>query len=86
MPLSRLAFWFFILWIVGCGAFASGYAFRYIMLTTALCGAIFLCIATYAQNKIFIWYAGLCVFCVAGAGYAWWYQCATQTEVSELNG
>jgi len=74
MSLSQVSFWFFILWIVGCGCVATGIAFVYVALMTAFMAVIFLFVGMFNKRKIFFWYAGISLCMLCGAGYALWYQ------------
>lgn len=82
MTLPRFAFWFFVFWIVGCGLVATGVATRYIIVGTALCGAVFLCIGALREQGVWFWFAVLFLGVIAGAGYALWYRSVAYNNIS----
>ncbi len=74
MNVSQIAFWFFVLSIVGAGCVATGIPFYYIMCMTILMGIVFVFLGFFTQCYVWIWSGALCVCILCGAGYAWWFQ------------
>ncbi|MFA7201674.1 MAG: ComEC/Rec2 family competence protein [Candidatus Paceibacterota bacterium] len=74
MHLSQLAFWFFVLSIVGAGCVATGIPFYYIVCATILAGIVFIFLGVFTNYRAWFWRGFFCLFILCGSGYALWYQ------------